>query len=159
MIEVEVTGAQVERAKELYNFGILKNSIMKGKSNKYGAIGEILVYDYFAPSYPIDFTSTFNYDMIINGFTVDVKTKRTTVTPKPYYYCSVSNDSTHQQCDMLFFVRVMENLSKAWLLGSIDRLDFYQQATFKRKGELDSNGWKFKADCYNLEIDKLNHTL
>jgi len=159
MIEVEVTREQVQRAKELYNFGVLKNSIMKGKSNKYGAIGEILVYDHYATSYPIDFTSTFNYDMIINGITVDVKTKRTTVTPKPYYYCSVSNDSTHQQCDMLYFVRVMEDLSKAWLLGCKERLDFYNEATFKRKGETDTNGWKFKADCYNLEIDKLNHTL
>ena len=151
MIEVEITREQIKRAKSLYDFKVLANSIMKGKSNKYGAIGEILAYDYFCKTKEVVFESTFDYDMIVDGSTIDIKTKRTTVRPEPHFNCSISKHSTHQRCDYLFFVRVMEDMSKAWLLGQISRDDFYKKATFNAKGEKDGN-WTFKSDCYNLQI-------
>ena len=55
------------------------------------------------------------------------------------------------------FVRVLSDLTRAWILGSISKPDFYKKATLYRKGDIDSNnGFVFKADCYNLSIDKLS---
>ena len=154
MIEVEITREQIKRAKSLYDFKVLANSIMKGKSNKYGAIGEILAYDYFCKDKEVVFESTHDYDMIVDGWRIDIKTKRTRVRPEPHFNCSIPTTSVHQRCDYLFFVRVMEDMSKAWLLGQISRHDFYKKATFNAKGEQDGN-WTFKADCYNLQIKDL----
>jgi hypothetical protein len=55
------------------------------------------------------------------------------------------------------FVRILTDLSKAWILGGISKQSFYKKATLYRKGDVDSdNGFMFKADCYNLKIDKLS---
>ena len=52
---------------------------------------------------------------------------------------------------------ILINLSKAWILGSISKKDFYDRATLHRKGDVDrDNGYTFKADCYNLRIDRLD---
>jgi hypothetical protein len=42
---IEISKEQIERAKKLYPFKELKGSITKGKSNIYGALGEIIIYD------------------------------------------------------------------------------------------------------------------
>ena len=47
MIEVDISDEQRGRAEELYRFGALRNSITKGKSNIYGAVGEVVVLDFY----------------------------------------------------------------------------------------------------------------
>lgn len=42
---IEISEDQIDRAKKLYQFNELKGSITKGKSNIYGALGEIIIYD------------------------------------------------------------------------------------------------------------------
>jgi len=42
---IEISEDQINRAKKLYPFKELKGSITKGKSNIYGALGEIIIYD------------------------------------------------------------------------------------------------------------------
>ncbi len=156
MIEISIDDEQIERAKILYPFDSLNNSITKGKSNIFGALGEVVVYDYFKDKKTIDFTSTYDYDMVIGKHKVDIKTKKTTVVPKDYYLCSISASNIHQKCDFYFFVRVKEDFKTAYLLGYIDKNIFFEKATFKKKGELDINNFVFKDDCYNLEISELN---
>jgi hypothetical protein len=54
------------------------------------------------------------------------------------------------------FVRILTDLSKAWILGSISKKEYYAKATRYKKGQVDpSNGFTFRTDCYNLEISKL----
>jgi hypothetical protein len=157
MKKIEITNNQIERAKKLYLFKELKGSITKGKSNIYGALGEIIVYDYFFnKGFYIDFNSTYDYDLIINEFKIDVKTKRTTVMPKENYLCSISSFNIKQKCDFYFFCRITEDMKICYLLGYKNKKDFFNQSTFNKKGTLDINGWDFKDDCYNLEISKLN---
>jgi hypothetical protein len=48
MIEIEITEEQRKRAKELYEFNVLKGSVTKGKGNEVGALGEVIVLDYFS---------------------------------------------------------------------------------------------------------------
>lgn len=155
MIEINITEQQKTSAKQRFPFKELNGSIMQGKSNIYGALGEIVVLDYFKELYDIEDKSTYDYDLIIGGYKVDVKTKRTTVTPKPYYLCSITWN-IKQKCKYYFFVRIKEDLSKAFLLGYISKEMFFEQADFKKKGDLDVNGFVFKADCYNLQIKNLN---
>jgi hypothetical protein len=156
IIKIEITEDQKRRAEGLYNFGELKGSITKGKSNIYGAIGEVLVWDFNTKKgNRVKYSGTADYDLVINGKTVDVKSKRTTVQPKSCFNCSIANWNTRQKCDYYYFVRVMEDLSCGYLLGYIRKSDFFDQATFNRKGDPDGNFF-FTADCYNIPISKLN---
>jgi len=154
MIEIQITPNQIERAKLLYPFDNLNGSITSGKSQIYGAIGEIVVMDHYN-WLEVEYSGKYDYDIIIDGVKIDIKTKKTTVVPKPFYLCSVSDFNTRQKCDHYMFVRVMADYSKAWILGSRTKEAFYKISTFNRKGTLDTMNWRFKDDCYNLEISKL----
>lgn len=154
---IKITKEQIDRAKKLYPFNELKGSIAKGKSNIYGALGEIIIYDISNKNgLNVDFNSNYDYDLIIENYKVDVKTKRTTVIPKPNYLCSISAFNTRQKCDFYFFLRINENLKDCYLLGYKKKIDFFNEAEFNKKGSLDVNGWAFKDDCYNLKIEMLN---
>ena len=108
MKTLQISREQIERAKKLYPFNDLKGSITKGVSNIYGALGEVIIYDLSKKNgLNVDFTSTYDYDLIIENYKIDVKTKRTTVTPKPNYLCSISAFNTRQECDFYFFLSRM----------------------------------------------------
>ena len=157
MIKVIVTPDIIKRAESLYDFGALNGSISKGKSNIYGAIGEMVVAEYFASKgLNVDFTSTYDYDLIIEGYKIDVKSKQTKVIPQDFYLCSISSFNTRQNCDFYFFTRVNKFLKWCYILGYKRKLDFYSEATFSNKGDLDINGWPFKGDCWNLKISGLS---
>lgn len=157
MKAIKISKEQIERAKKLYPFKELKGSITKGKNNIYGALGEVIIYDLYKKNgLNVDFNSTYDYDLIIENYKVDVKTKRTTVIPKSNYLCSISAFNTRQKCDFYFFLRINENLKDCYLLGYKKKIDFFNEATFNKKGSIDVNGWPFKDDCYNLKIEMLN---
>ena len=158
MIRVQITPEQVQRASELYSFGALKDSITKGKSNIYGALGEVIVHDYLkGKGKNVKIVGDVNFDIVSNGKKIDVKTKRTSVPPIQSFNCSVAAYNTRQECDYYVFVRVMEDQSEAWIVGYTGKEEFYKRAKFYRKGQADPvlPAWKFTADCYNLEIGKL----
>ena len=158
MIILDIKQKQIDEAQNLYKFKNLKGSITNGQSNIYGALGEVIVYDYFKDKkYNIIKQNTYDYDLIINGYKVDVKTKKTSVTPLSHYLCSISDFNTKQKCDYYFFLRVKIDFTKSYLLGYISKKDFYQYSFFKYKGDIDINGFIFKDNCYNIEIEKLNN--
>lgn len=154
MIRVSLTADLVAAARELYPFDALNNSIMEGGSNVFGAVGELV----FAAAYPEwEHTQTYDHDFAHpSKGTVDIKTKRTTAVPQPHWNCSVAVTSLHQRCDYLFFVRVNESLTDAWLLGWLPAGTIPQVGVFGRKGEDDGTGWRYKADCWNVRVDQLN---
>lgn len=160
MIELQPTQEQIERAKKKFPFGILKNSILHGDGNFIGALGEIVVVDYYQRLYgdAVKVYNTYDFDFIVNDCTVEVKTKKCTCTPQNSYNVSVSNSNTKQLCQYYCFVRVLSDYSKAWILGFIPKKKFYDIATFNRKGEFDPQRpeWTFKDDCYNLPINQLS---
>ena len=89
--------------------------------------------------------------------TIDVKTKRTTVTPKPDYDCSVAAFNTKQKCDKYVFVRVLNDLTKGWILGEMDKEEYFDNARLMKKGKIDpANGFRVRATCYNVAIQDLN---
>ena len=162
MIHKEIGIDQLDRARRLYNFTALPGSIMKGKSNLYGAIGEIIILDQYAPD--DEYIGDEICDIKINGQLVDVKSKKTTVEPKPHYFASVADPNRKQdftkylKCDWLCFTRVHENLLDAWILGWMTTEEFFRRSIYYKKGEIDPSsdrGWTFRENCWNLAISEL----
>lgn len=154
---LSISDEQMKRAKELFEFKRLNNSITKGEGNLAGALGEILMADKFKGKQ----ANTFDYDIIIQGFYIDVKTKRFTAkfTPNPNWNLNIPDFNTTQKCDYYCFVGMADDYKRAYFYGFIKRDDFYKKAVFGKKGEIDPNGngtWTFRADCYNLLISELN---
>jgi len=89
MIEIKITEEMKKRAwAKSREMGVIRNSIMKGDGNIAGFLGEEVA------NIVIDGTinNTYDYDVVSkSGIKYDVKTKRCTSPPKPYYDCSVAN--------------------------------------------------------------------
>jgi len=155
MIELEVSSDQFVRArKKAIDMGRLANSITNGGGNLAGFIGEIVVTDYLKATEK----NTYDYDIVdkLNN-KIDVKTKRCNSEPKSHYDCSIAAHGTKQKCDMYIFVRVLNNFSKAWILGQITKDKYFEKATYHKKGDLDDdNKFKYKTNCYNVRISDLD---
>jgi len=153
MTPIQITTQILNRAKrKAASVGNLQGSITGSLSNVVGAIGEVIVADVLGATE----SSTYDYDLIKDGRRIDVKTKRCSTAPRENYDCSVAAHGSKQDCDSYIFVRILKDTSKAWILGEIDKADFYDRATKYRRGDIDpENGFVFKADCYNLPISEL----
>jgi hypothetical protein len=155
MKRIDITGEDIKEAKLLANnMGTLQNSITKGQGNVHGFLGEIITSKFLKSK----LSNTYDYDIIYNNIKIDVKTKRVTTPPRDYYECSVASLNTKQLCDIYVFTRVLKDMTKGWLLGYINKKDYFDKAVLLKKGDIDpSNNWKVKTDCYNLPINKLNN--
>ena len=157
MIEVEVTEDMKRRSwRKARQMGKINNSITGGDGNIAGFLGEEVANSVIGG----DISNTYDYDIVKSGVTCDVKTKRCTSEPKPYYECSVAAYNVKQKCDYYAFVR-LENIggrwSRAWFLGFCKKEQYFKKARFLKKGERDgNNNFKVKADCYNMSIQDLN---
>lgn len=159
MIEIEITEEMKRRAwRKAREMGKLNNSITKGDGNIAGFLGEEVANSVIGGAV----TNTYDYDIISGDqqlITWDVKTKRCTSPPKDYYDCSVAAFNTKQKCDRYVFVRI-ENKNgrwgRAWILGWYDKNQYFKDARFLKKGQIDpDNNFKVKADCYNIAIKDL----
>ena len=154
MKQVKITPDIIARAKKkAATVGNLQGSITGSLSHVVGAIGEIIVADAIGANE----SNTYDYDLVRDGERIDVKTKRCNTRPFPHYDCSVAAHGTPQNCDSYVFVRILTDTSRAWILGAIPKSDFYTKATKYKRGDIDpTNGFTFKADCYNLPISELS---
>lgn len=155
MIEVKIPYLLKRKAASLAKkMPKLRNSITRNRKVIYGCIGELLVAEYFK----VNLKNTYDFDLVKKKKKIDVKTKTCGSIPKPEYECSVSAANTKQACDYYLFVRVMDDMTKGWLLGAISRRSFFKKARFCKEGEIDKKShlrWRFRADCYNVEIKDL----
>lgn len=150
----EMLTKAINKAKEM---GQLNNSITRGQGNIAGFVGEEVARHVLDG----EESNTYDYDLITKkGLRIDVKTKRTSVKPKDYYECSVAALNTKQDCDYYAFVRVHNDMHTAWFLGVYPKEEYYKDATFLKKGEVDSsNNFTVKSDCYNLPISSLKGSI
>ena len=157
MIEVKITDEMLIKAREkTVEMGKLYNSILRGKGNMSGFIGEQLALKVLGGAWE----NTYDYDLKVNDIRIDVKTKQTSVKPLPHYECSIAAFNTKQDCDGYAFVRVLNDFSVGWFLGVLTKQDYFDKATFVKKGEVDpSNNYTVKADCYNVRIDELGDNI
>lgn len=154
MIEVAISDDMRKTAQlSAKKLGHLWNSIMGGKSNIYGKLGEVVVHTALGGEY----ADNYDYDIKLpNGIRAEVKTKGRAVPPQAHFDCTVANFNTKQDCDIYLFVSVLKNLSTGWLLGWYPKSKFYEDAKAYKTGDYDTrNNWTCLADSYSLPIDKL----
>ena len=156
MQAVTVTLNMIDKARsKATELGVLKNSIIRGKGNIAGFIGEQIALHCIGG----EWQNTYEYDILTSdGHRIDVKTKQTSVQPLPEYDCSIAKYNTKQKCDFYAFVRVKRDLTIGWYLGMLGKQEYFDKARFLKKGTVDpSNNYKVQADCYNVKIEDLNY--
>ena len=156
MIEVKITPQMKKRAwAKARQMGRLRNSITHGKGNIAGFLGEEVANALIKGT----ISNTYDYDILYKNIKYDVKTKRCTSPPKPFYECSVAAYNTKQKCDRYVFVRiewVKGQWGRAWVWGWLEHEEYFEKSKKLNKGETDvSNGFLVKADCYNVAINEL----
>lgn len=140
----------INSRRDSIKMGALKHSFMNGEGNLCGSIAEQIVQDYLN----CERRNTFDYDLIYNGLTIDVKSARTSVIPLSHYQCSIPAKQANQKCDYYYFVRVLKDYSYAYILGYIKKEDFFNQATYYKKGE-DMSGKPALVNCYSIPVFNL----
>ena len=158
MQEIIITLEMLDKARtKATEMGKLYNSITSGAGNLAGFAGEQIALSVLGGIW----TNSYDYDITLdNGLMVDVKTKRTSVMPLPDYDCSVAAYNTKQKCDVYAFVRVLNDYSRGWYLGILTKQEYFQKAVALKKGDIDSsNGFKVKANCFNVKINQLKDIL
>ena len=144
--------------KEAKEIGILKNSIEKGAGTPAGIIGQYIARFILGGKIEKRKPQLYHYDLLLDdGRKVEVKTKRTTVIPKPFYEGSVTRVNDKQKCDLYAFCRVDMDKKLGWWLGWISRDDFFEKAIFMKKGDIDHrNNYTVKKTCWNIIYEDLN---
>ena len=151
-ISPEMLSEAQEKAMEM---GALRGSILQGKGNLSGFVGEIAVRDILTATQ----SNTYNYDLTLDdGSTVDVKTQAVNSIPREYYECNLNEHSTKQECDYYAFARVLSDLSKGWYLGKIKKKEFMKRAKLNHAGSLSASGnFVFKLNTYTIKIGDIEN--
>ena len=171
MKKIKLSDEVLSKAKEYSKGKTYKRSMRGEEGTNIGAIGEYVAKDYLegfglAVSDNRGTKTATRYDFLVNGKSVEVKTKDRTVPPKSFYECSVPlYNHSHQKPDWFIFLSLHRidtpymndsRYEDAYILG-MTTYDFIEKEGITvMKGEVDeSNGWMCKESCINLPIDKL----
>jgi hypothetical protein len=148
MIKLQITESQIKRAEKLFSFNKLKNSIKEGEGNLLGAIGEIVAFDYYQEQDKVVIHSgDFNFDLLIDGSKIEVKTMEVNATPKEYHECNVSLYNAEQQCDYYLFLNVDSSHSTAFIKGYVSKERFKKIRQLRLKGEKNGS-FEYKCDTF-----------
>lgn len=154
MIQLPIPKDVIAKAEqEAADMGGVHNSILSGRGNLAGFIGEEMVASLTGARRE----NTKDYDLVSpEGLTIDVKTKRTKFKPEDDFEASIARTSLHQSCDIYCFVRVLYNMSWAYIVGFYPKAQYFEDATYLKKGDYDpSNDFVVKWSCYNLPHHRL----
>lgn len=158
MVRVDITERMRSRAaSRAERIGILPSSFTNGKGALHGFVGEYMVIDYLSGDQDAEPDDTFAYDININGYGLDVKTKRSNYAPIPRHYCDIPEVQRNQNCYMYAFCQTDFDLTVGWIVGWIRKREFFQKARFVPKGEYNEKiKWTCRESCYSLQIKHLN---
>jgi len=163
IVEVKFTDDMVARAKtKAKSLGSINNSIRKGEGNIVGYLGEEIVAHYMKADIISndEGTEKYNYDLVKDGKKIEVKSKERTVPPKGYYDASVAETSRHQKTDIYVFTSIQCNGGepvRAWICGQKDAKEYFEQARFYAKGDIDpSNNFEVLTDMHNMPYKDLD---
>jgi hypothetical protein len=144
--------------------GSLDNSITSGKGNVAGRLGEIAFASYIGA----DIADDYNFDIVLKGERIEVKTKRRTVRPQGSYMVNVAATSLHQKPDRYVFMSIKFKRKKGfnyygveevWLCGDMLAEDYMKKSKLWKKGKTDNNGaFTTLRDMHNLSINELDQS-
>lgn len=153
MIKRYITPEQIAEAKKLYTFKALNNSITEGESQIYGALGEVIAIEFLQSlNKNVQYVGCYDYDLEINGKKIDVKTIKTDKEPTNDFNANISAYNTRQQTDFYLWCSVSESMQYGYIIGYLEKDEFYRIAELKKKGEIDFGSWVFKSDTYTTKI-------
>lgn len=153
---IEISQELVEQAKRIYNFKALKNSITNGESQLHGAVGELLAMQFLElRENDVEYIGCYDYDIICNGKKIDVKTIKTDKEPNDNFNANISAFNHTQQTEYYLWCSVSLDLSFGYIIGIINKDEFYKIAELKKKGEIDWGKWTFKSDTYTTKVKNL----
>ena len=176
MIKLDFDQSMIDEAvKKAEELGSINNSITSGRGNLAGYLAEIALTKYLGcKNISCDKgRDKYDYDLIKDGRKIDVKTKRRTVDPKPFFEVSIAGTSKHQKTDTYAFISITfkekrgmgsqaqyYGVESIWLCGFMSKEDYFDKAIFWKKGAVDpSNGFKVHADMYNMPISSLGESM
>lgn len=151
MLEIKIDEADILYAENRSKLvGAMSGSRTAGKGNVVGFLGELIV----SRIYDVPLYDTFEYDMIIDGQKIDVKTKSCSSEPKSNYKCSVMSYQLKNEVDGYIFARANLSAKIVWVLGYFSKQDLVRFGQFAKKGEPDGN-FLFTEDCWSITIAEL----
>lgn len=154
---VDITDEMISEAQKISDhLGVLNNSIRKGQGNLAGILGEMAVQKAIMGAQR---ENTFDNDIRVGSYKIEVKTKDRTIEPKPEYEVSIADYNPTQTADYYAFVSLLKKDNRyvrAYILGYYPTGEYYKHAHFFPEGAHDSsNQWVAKADCYNMLHSRL----
>jgi hypothetical protein len=164
-LEIPVEGLLDQAAARAASWPTYRRSMREQAANEVGALGEIVALTYLGhlPVEVVD-AGEIGHDLVVDGKTVDVKTKERTVPPKLHYECSVPDYLDGVQVpDLYMFVSLlsvgrggMERFRRAWVLGTLPHAEFHAMASHWTPDMLDGrNGWRATIPVRNVPISAL----
>lgn len=151
MLQIKIDDADILYAENRSKLvGVMSGSRTSGKGNVIGFLGELIV----SRIYEVPLCDTFNYDLIVGGTRVDVKTKSCSSPPKSHYKCSVMSYQLKNDVDGYIFARANLSAKIVWVLGYYSKQDLLQFGKFAKKGDPDGD-FSFTEDCWSVTIDEL----
>lgn len=160
-IPIEITKAMIVRAESRargISFDTSKDPRQFGSEpgrTVFGYLGEELVLSRF----PGSISDAYDFDMILYGQKIEVKSVSCKFEPFPHYLCAVNSceDGVHrQEADLYVFVRILNDMSQGWILGYMPCREFFQKGRFVPKGEIAAKDICFtKANATVISIENL----
>ncbi len=136
-MKFKITSEQLEKANYRNTFGKLKNSIKDGEGNYLGAVGELVLMNYYKnKGANVKNIQTFDFDFKLNDYKIEVKAQECKFKPKENWTCHVPNYNATQNCDYYAFVFVNLQKKEAYLEGMITKQEWLNVRNFKKKGEM-----------------------
>lgn len=135
--------------------GVLPNSFTQGVGRMAGYLGEIAVHKYLKRSKYVG-DSVFTHDLEYKKRKIEVKSKSCATPPKPHYSASVNCKKQFMpDNDVYFFTRVRKDFMIVWIVGWLPTTKLLKKATYKKRGEKDTDGFVYKTSGLHIDIEEL----
>lgn len=157
IVETKFTDEDYETARHWgEELGILNNSILEGRGNIMGRLGELVVARYTGGQ----IVDQYSHDIVLpDGRTLEVKSKGTSLRQKPllHYENAVSALNDRQRADFYAFTRINMSTKQVWLLGMMSTSEFKLKSRRVEKGFTDVATNFVARESYNaIKIGLLN---
>lgn len=136
MQTIKLTPKQIEtvQARAAARGTLNTRTIVKGEGNVVGFAGEEMFSQAFPKAVKAD---SRDYDFVLNGKKIDVKTRGSDKTPRMDWDCKIPEYSVNQQaCDIYVFVISRNDASSGLVLGWISKQDFKAKAKLQEADQL-----------------------
>ena len=170
MIEFSIPNYIITEAKARgEKLGKLNGSILEGKGNTTGYVGQIMFQKIFGGGDTDEECNTkkFRFDVSFKGEGWEMKTKHTTMNfVDSTYDASISCNTPQQKFDKVVFFRVKlwedkdkkipAKNPKGWFGGYASYDQWMENRFFAKKGDVDpSNGHKEYCDCWKMKYGSM----